>query len=144
MKKLFSLLLTATMFLCVCSFAFAADFDLDSMTDEELSELYARIQDKLFERGLLIGTLYEGYYLAGEDIPAGRYVLSAVEVYDSKNFGPYTECIIYEYDPEIEDWDYDDVMEVNEVGKKISFTIEEGQKLRVAHGVMEVSEFRAK
>lgn len=63
-----------------------AEVDLDSMSKEELTDLYYQVSAKLFGQQLTEGvTLYDGTYIIGTDIPIGRYLLKTdgySEVYD--------------------------------------------------------------
>lgn len=57
------------------------EIDLQSMTDDELAALNQQIQTELFNRhaagtGVLVPV---GYYVVGEDLPAGRYQVIASE-----------------------------------------------------------------
>lgn len=72
MKKIFALVLVLVISLSLPAFG---EIDLQTMTDEELTSLNQQIQTELFNRhaageGVQVPP---GYYLVGEDIPAGRY-----------------------------------------------------------------------
>lgn len=70
MKRLFLLILVLTM---AVSPALAAEIDLTTMTDAELVELRAQIDEILNDNG---SKIYEGTYVAGTDIKPGRYELT--------------------------------------------------------------------
>ena len=70
MKRLLLLVLVLTM---AVTPALAAEIDLSKMTDAELVELRAQIDEILNNNG---SKIYEVIYVAGTDIKPGRYELT--------------------------------------------------------------------
>ena len=143
MKKLLCMLLAVIMALTFCSSALAETLDLSSLTDEEVADLYAQLQDEMIERDMINLELYSGTYLGGDDLPAGRYVVSAVELYEGVS-GPYVQYTLYEFDSAKNDWEKLEWVSVHAVGEKMSFRIKEGQQVKISNGVVEVIDFKAK
>ena len=153
MKKVYSILIALILVLGLFSsiaYAQAVDhdkIDLSNYSDEELSNLYAQVADEMIKRDLLKQHLYsKGEYIGGEDLPAGRYVVSAVDVFDS-SIGPYIQWTIYEwgvdkYDESKHTWNQLGWDSVHEAGQKTTFKLEEGQKLTISNGEFEVVEFK--
>ena len=57
--------------------------DLASMSDEALLALYDRLNEEVVRRGLpRTATLPKGTYIAGEDLPAGRYIYTCLATGD--------------------------------------------------------------
>jgi hypothetical protein len=73
MKRLILLVLVLTM---AVSPALAAGIDLSEMTDAELVELRAQIDEILNDNG---SKIYEGTYVTGTDIKPGRYELTCYQ-----------------------------------------------------------------
>ena len=73
MKRLILLILVLTM---AVPPALAAEIDLSQMTDAELIELRAQIDEILNDNG---SKIYEGTYVAGTDIKPGRYELTCYQ-----------------------------------------------------------------
>ena len=73
MKRLILLVLVLTM---AVTPALAAEIDLSKMTDAELVELRAQIDEILNNNG---SKIYEGIYVAGTDIKPGRYELTCYQ-----------------------------------------------------------------
>ena len=90
MKRLLLLILVLTL---AVSNALAAEIDLSAMTEEELIELRARIDELLGDSGDMI---YEGTYVVGTDIKAGRYQLSGF----SANLGDCAAIVLYDKNAE--------------------------------------------
>ena len=114
------------------------------MSDDEIASLYTEVEEEMIKRDLLKQHLYVGEYMIGDDLPAGRYVLSAFEVYDSRYSGLFIRWQIYEYDNEKQEWVKTHSEDLSGVGQKTSFKLEEGQKLRIEHGEFEVVGFKTK
>ncbi len=78
-------------------------------------------------------TIYSGEYIAGEDIPAGRYVLSVQKANYSDFVGKnYVEYQIYEnIDSE---WKRTELKDLYEIEETVSFTLQPGQKLGIYNG----------
>ena len=77
MKKILALVLVIAM----CFGFAAAEIDLSGMTFNELLELQQQVMDALWQmdESWAHVTLESGRYIVGEDLPAGRYRLTAVE-----------------------------------------------------------------
>lgn len=95
MKRLLLLILVLTL---AVSNALAAEIDLSAMTEEELIELRVQIDELLGDSGDMI---YEGTYVVGTDIKAGRYQLTCsktgamhyviARIFESTNMGQEIE-----------------------------------------------------
>ena len=70
MKRLFALLICCLMLFSTTCFA-EVDFNIDDYTDDELKEICQMITAKL-NTPVIVPT---GYYVVGEDLPAGRYTI---------------------------------------------------------------------
>ena len=71
-KRIFALLMAA---LLLCAFCFADGFDFSSYNDDQLLELIRAAQQEAADRHLsLSAELMGGSYIAGEDIPVGKYI----------------------------------------------------------------------
>ena len=59
--------------------AFAETVDLSSMTDEEVVALLTRVNEEIVSRGInKTAKLPQGGYIAGKDLPAGRYIFTSL------------------------------------------------------------------
>ena len=75
-RHLVCLLLT---YLLLVSSAFAASVDLSSMTDEEIAELLTLVNQEVVSRGInKTAKLPQGAYIAGQDLPVGRYIFTSM------------------------------------------------------------------
>ena len=70
--------------LCLMISAAAADaVDLSRMSDAEVVALYEQVAQEIVRRGISrTATLPAGTYIAGEDLPAGRYVFTCLAAGD--------------------------------------------------------------
>ena len=146
MKKLLCMLLTVIMALTFCSSALAETIDLSSLTDEELRDTSLQIQDEMISRWLFDTYLYAGEHVVGEDIPAGRYVLAAYELYEPEDADDrYILCGIKDFDAEKGNWGlYTQSLDVYDIGQKVTFTLKPNQKLVIEYGSLEVVSFQAR
>ena len=65
--------------LCYSAFAFAAGIDISQLTDDEIVELLAQVNEAMAERNIQkTATLPQGEYIVGRDIPAGSYVYTCL------------------------------------------------------------------
>ncbi len=72
-----SLLLLAVVFCSV--HAAAEEIDLSKLTDDEISVLHDQVTKELVKRGIeKTATLPKGAYIAGVDIPAGKYMFTCL------------------------------------------------------------------
>lgn len=97
MKKIFVILFCVVLLMTV---AFA-EVDLDSMTSEELTELYSAIGSKLWGEKIASedgAKLIYGKYIVGVDIPEGTYVIATKD--DVSNEYDRTYITVYENDDE--------------------------------------------
>ncbi len=63
--------------------AAAEDVDLSALSDAQLTALYDRAAAEIVSRGIRrTATLPKGTYIAGEDLPAGRYVFTCLATGD--------------------------------------------------------------
>ena len=63
--------------------ALAAKPDLSSMTDDEIVELLTEVNEAIVKRGIAkTAKLPEGAYIAGVDIPAGKYIFTVLATGD--------------------------------------------------------------
>lgn len=61
--------------------AIAAPFDLSSMTNDEIVALLDQVNAEIVNRGInKTAKLPQGTYIAGNDIPAGRYIYTCMAV----------------------------------------------------------------
>lgn len=69
--------------LLLVSAALAATVDLSSMTDDEVVELLTQVNQEIVKRGIAkTAKLPEGAYIAGSDIPAGKYIFTVLATGD--------------------------------------------------------------
>ena len=83
-------------FVCICLFfsftSVRAEVGFDKMTDEELLLAQEELKNEIMKRGLVKkATLPAGYYEAGVDIPAGKYIVTAVTTHANR----YPSICIY-------------------------------------------------
>ena len=79
MKKLVALLLVLGMMLSACV-AYAINIDLSKYSDAELVELVGLLNQALIDRKIVKkATLSAGEYIVGEDIPVGKYTMTALD-----------------------------------------------------------------
>ena len=65
--------------LLVCTAALAGSVDLSGMTDDEVVELLADVNAEVARRGISkTAELSPGSYIAGRDVPPGRYILTCL------------------------------------------------------------------
>ena len=63
--------------------ALGATVDLSSMTDDEVVELLTQVNQEIVKRGIAkTAKLPEGAYIAGSDIPAGKYIFTVLATGD--------------------------------------------------------------
>ena len=75
MKKFAVVISILLLVFCYFS-AFGEGIDLDSLNDDELSELYDNVREEMFARGVIIEEDFAfGDYVVGKDIRAGSYTL---------------------------------------------------------------------
>ena len=61
------------------SVSFADTIDLSSFSDDEIVALLAKVNDEVVSRGInKTAKLPQGAYIAGKDIPAGRYIFTCL------------------------------------------------------------------
>lgn len=122
MKRLLLLILVLTL---AVSNALAADIDLSAMTEEELIELRAQIDELLGDSGDMI---YEGTYVVGTDIKAGRYQLtclaSSLKVY----------AAVHLFDGNDQDLAYYNVY----IGHSVYLNLEEGMSFELQYGTFRI------
>ena len=59
--------------------AFASSVDLSSMSDDEIVALLTQVNNEIVSRGInKTAKLTQGGYIAGKDIPAGRYIFTSL------------------------------------------------------------------
>ena len=96
MKKIVCLIL-AVLLLTVP--VYAADVDLDSLTDDELQELQARVNEAVNQRGLNgAAILPRGNYYIGKDIAAGTYVVMDGDLTDDD----FTQLMFYDSEEDVQ------------------------------------------
>lgn len=87
MKKIISAFLVLT---CLCFsivVVHSEPFDLSELSDEEIVELFSQVQNELVERNIQkSATMSEGFYIVGEDMPAGKYIFTCT---CSAKYGAY-------------------------------------------------------
>ena len=73
--------------------ALADTVDLSSLTDDEIVELREKVNAEIVSRGISkTAKLPQGTYLAGSDLPAGRYIYTCLAVGDDwGNVTVYTD-----------------------------------------------------
>ena len=75
MKKKVLYLLVLAVMICGCFCACAEEIDLDGLSDEQIVELLQKVTEEMVRRGIeKSAKLPQGTYIAGRDIPCGRYV----------------------------------------------------------------------
>ncbi len=87
-KVVFSVKASKTLIRLVClllicflfgSVASASTVDLSSFTDEEIISLLTQVNEELVKRNInKTATLPEGAYIAGKDLPAGKYIYTCL------------------------------------------------------------------
>ena len=61
------------------SVSFADTIDLSSFSDDEIVALLAKVNDEVVSRGInKTAKLPQGAYIAGKDLPAGRYIFTCL------------------------------------------------------------------
>ena len=78
MKRMFVLLFSVVLSLCVFSFSFADTCDFSNSTVEELLQLQEQIQEELFEKGQFV-EIGSGEFVVGKDIAPGSYEITFFE-----------------------------------------------------------------
>ena len=113
-------------FLMLIPVAIADPIDLSSLTNEEIIELYAQINQEIASRKIeKSATLLAGKYVAGTDLPAGSYTLICKT--DDKHHG-----IVWVSSPSDNlDKDYPSILY-----KYIGFNAEEQFRITIAEGGM--------
>lgn len=85
MKKLISCaLLTCMLF---STTAYADGIDLSSLTTQELISLHAEVDELLGAKSQCeLDTIYQGYYVVGEDIKEGSYLVTRTDAFEKTPF----------------------------------------------------------
>ena len=92
MKKFVAVISILLLLFCHFS-AISEEIDLESLNDEELSELSNRIRQEMSDRGIVFEEDFPfGKYIVGQDIRAGIYTLKFVNVIPNNK----PHVIIYE------------------------------------------------
>ncbi len=79
-RRFFCLLLVC---LLMVPAALADSFNLSSLSDAEIVELLTRVNAEIVSRGInKTAKLPQGSYIAGKDIPAGKYIFTVMAVGD--------------------------------------------------------------
>lgn len=132
MKRIFSVIVMILLISSISVSAFAKGVDVAKMTTDELLELRESINQELNTRFQTEPTkFYNGVYLVGSDIKAGKYVLS-FEKKSENSWFIYVETS-YADRPEVtsnEDQKLIDT-EYNE-GETAFINLEEGMKLEIS------------
>ncbi len=77
--------LSCLLFVCLLlgSVAFANGFDLSSLSDAEIVDLLNKVNAEIVSRGInKTAKLPQGAYIAGKDIPVGKYIFTVMAVGD--------------------------------------------------------------
>lgn len=130
MKRILAIILSAAL-LCICSYSFAeVDIDLEEMSYEELIELRDKIDLELHKQGsdAASNLIYEGEYIAGQNIRIGDYFFTTVSKDDASVY-------IYKTLDGIPDYRYF----AEETGETFLIQLAEGMKIQV-YGVFSVEE----
>lgn len=131
MKKFIAMALAL---MCLAVPAMAEEIDLSSMNLTELLKLHeqldASIQEQ-FDCSLDGNSLYQGIYVVGKDIKAGRYLLTSV----SKT---YFMCHLYEDMPHKEAHDGGQHETIISIGDTLQLKLEDGMVLVVDQGAASV------
>ena len=65
--------------LMLCSVSFAATVDFSSMSDDEIVALLTEVNQEIVSRGInKTAKLPQGGYIAGKDLPVGRYIFTSL------------------------------------------------------------------
>ncbi len=73
-----SIAMLCILFILFSSVAFA-EFNLSDLSDEDLALLQLEMNAELIKRGIIKEiTIPEGIYVAGADVPVGRYIITAL------------------------------------------------------------------
>lgn len=125
MKKLLALFLAAAL-LAPC-IALAYQFDLASMTDEELSSLYKTLAAELVKRSKS-ATIPPGTYVVGTQIPAGTYQSEPVK----------SLCVVTRQGTE----EFDFMMHMLSKGESLgSIILKTGDELSITGGSLILTKF---
>lgn len=132
MKRFFALVLVL---LCMTVSVHAEGIDVDSMDLAALLELHARIDARIHELmdcASDTNTIYQGVYIVGKDITAGRYLFTCNKETD------------YNYDEDFAYWLYAneeayatyDRLNAESIpfGESLSVTLEDGMVFKVVQG----------
>lgn len=143
MRKLIVLLTTCIIALTIVSVS-AESIDLSSYSNSDLLALYERIGYELAERDVYKSAeVHGGYYVAGSDIPNGRYTLEYVD-HGDKDFINYYIFRSEEDYQKVNWWDSDDPhypIVTASVWKDggVTVKLEEGQVLYIEDGTCKIT-----
>ena len=83
MKKTMLCLMVLVIMLCGCFCARAEEIDLGTLSDGQIVELLEKVTEAMVKRGIeKTAKLPKGTYIAGRDIPCGRYVWTCMATGD--------------------------------------------------------------
>lgn len=100
MNKMIALILSFVLFILpVC----AESIDVSSLSDDDLSSLYASILDEMNKRSMeQTGEIFPGVYVVGQDILPGKYVIQYAKT-ESSIF--WIEAIVFANAEKYEEFD---------------------------------------
>ena len=136
MKKIISCFLLLCMLFTVT--VSAEEIDLSNLSLEELVSLHAQVDELLAEKSKCkLDVIYQGYYVVGEDIKAGEYLLTRIDDFDE----PFWIITIYESKEDEEN--YNDLSTINLCeGDNAQLNLKDGMIIdfTLGYGLLEVIE----
>ena len=143
MKKYLLILLVVLMAFTVNCYALDGQFNLATLTDEELISLADQVDEELTKRDIIHRFLYTGIYRVGDEIMPGMYTVSISKVYNIEN----PNEIGYQIDTWNEErnrWNRDlyVLLNSNSESQKATFTLKDNQRLLVANIELEIIDFK--
>ena len=136
MKRIICFLLLIVFSLTLTCTA-AVDFDVSKYNSKELGEIYSIISQKLFDYIIVP----QGYYVVGEDLPAGRYTI--LKNSDLPNDAEFSWVALFnstdDYKNEISHWSWDDdgskcVTWINTLWNSLTYDLTDGMVIAVGFG----------
>lgn len=136
MKKIISCFLLMCMLFTVT--VSAEEIDLSNLSVEELISLHTQVDELLAEKSKCeLDVIYQGYYVVGEDIKAGDYLLTRIDDFDE----PFWIITIYESKEDEEN--YNDLSTINlHKGDNAQLNLKDGMivEFTLGYGLLEVIE----
>lgn len=128
MKKIISCFLLLCMLFTVT--ASAEEIDLSNLSLEELISLHAQVDELLSEKSKCkLDVIYQGYYVVGEDIKEGDYLLTRIDDFDE----PF--WIITMYESKEDEENRNDVSKINlQKGDNGQLNLKDGMIVKMTRG----------